>query len=776
VSALRNLAALALLLFVTRGGAASDTYWVFLDPAFASSALPAAVSAHTLATRAPLPTDVPIQPRAVAAVEATGARVLYRSRWLRALAVEADRRELRRIARLAGVRGVRRARAGFVAAAATPNAAQDSAFYGPTWYALRDLNIPLLHEEFEFTGAGVRIGLVDTGFYLLHETLEDVFVGAQRDFINNDNNVSPEANDAVNQARHGTHVLSLLAGFQPGEFVGGAYAAQLFLAKVKRVGQDSVADEVRWVAGVEWLDSIGVSIINSSIGFKDDFADRPPIQWGELDGNTDITTRMADEAARRGILMVIAIGNDGPASGTLWAPSDADSVIAVGSVDSLVGGRSAVPTNISSRGPTGDQRLKPELSARAGRVTAASVLSPGAYESGLTGSSYAAPLISAGAALFIQAWDIYARNPMGVREALILAGSDFRRPDVARGYGVPDIAGAIMMPAGITPAGVSSTDLQGNLTTIVPTFRWTVPLVHPRMTPITYRVDVAMDSQFGQILYSDTTIEASSHTARAPLRPQVQPVYWRIMATSPQGVRRVSTTGTLRVPEWVTLLTLAEPRVVFIDELRPTLSWLPLQAPAPIGPFTFDVQILSATNQVVQQVRNLNTTTIRVPEPLTPNQSFRWRVIARTSTGVADTVTSPQPFVVESTDNPPATLLYRPFPNPFPNLTVGALSTHVWFDLSQRGPVDLAVYDSRGRLVRRLIPAQPECGTVTLEAGLYGRAGQTFDVPSVGGQPCAVSEWDGRDMRGERVPRGVYIIRLRARGADAAYPVLFMPS
>ena len=107
---------------------------------------------------------------------------------------------------------------------------------------------------------------------------------------------------------------------------------------------------------------------------------------------------------------------------------------------------------------------------------------------------------------------------------------------------------------------------------------------------------------------------------------------------------------------------------------------------------------------------------------------------------------------------------------------MGLLSTRVWFDLADAGPVELTVYDSRGRLVRSLIPAHPDCGTITLPAGLYGRSGQVFEVPSVGGELCATAQWDGRNLRGERVPGGIYIIRLRARGAVTSYPVLYLPN
>jgi hypothetical protein len=786
VKTLRNLAALALLLFCTRGAVPSATYWVLLDEAVARSTLPPAVSAEVIAQRPLFDTDRPVDPAAVRAIERTGAEVLYVSRMLRAVAVRADARTLRRIAQLDGVANIERTRRAVVAGSApqTPlfvnaearpgavAAAQDSARYGHTYPSLRELGLPLLH-ALGFTGTNIRIGILDTGFYLSHQSLRGLRVAAQRDFVDGDNNVAPEPDDHPDQARHGTHVWSLLGGFDPGDFIGGAYGATFYLAKVDAEPLQTNADEVRWVAGVEWLDSLGVRLINSSIGFQD-FSDRARIPYGDLDGNTTRTTRLADEVARRGILMVVAMGDRGPENGTLWAPADADSIISVGSVDSLTATGIAVPTNVSSRGPTADGRTKPELAARGGNVVGASLRNAEEYEGGLFGSSYATPLITAGAALFMEAWPNF--SIMAVREALMLAGSN-ERPNNSTGKGVPNVAGAVMFPSGIvlTNASLINTDLAGNLTTIVPTFRWQVPEVHPRMTPITYRIDVATDSLFTDIVYSDTTIEAFAHTARQPMRPLPR-AYWRVVAMSPTGVRRVSPPRpAFRVPSWVRLLTLAEPTVEFINELQPELSWAPLAAPAPIGPFTYDVQILSATNQIVQQVRNLNTSSTRVPEPLTPNQNYRWRVIARTTTGVADTVESPSQFVVESTEAPPATLLYPPFPNPFPHFTAGS-EMRVWFDLARESRVELAVYDIRMRLVRTLIPATG-CSAITLPPGVYGRSGQSFDVPTApNGQPCASVTWDGTDSRGEPAPRGVYVVTLRADGIVSAHRILYLPN
>jgi hypothetical protein len=408
-------------------------------------------------------------------------------------------------------------------------------------------------------------------------------------------------------------------------------------------------------------------------------------------------------------------------------------------------------------------------------MTAASTVSASAYETGFNGSSFAAPLISASAALFRQAWP--GLSAMAVRQALMLAGSSAMAPNNAVGFGVPDVAAAVMMPEGVVlgSQALSSLDLNRALTTVLPTFRWETSLVHSRMRPILFRVDVARDSAFTDIVYADTVRDANVFTARQPL-PPMERAWWRVVAISvPTGVQRSSPPRpSFRVPSWVRLLTYNEPEPMFTDSAHPTLSWAPLAAPAPAGPFRYDVQVISvATGQVVQQLLGLQTSTVRLPNPLQANHAYRWRVIVRSALGPTDVVESQAPFVVQSAEAPPATILYRPFPNPFPQWEFSTAGLNIWFDLHQPGPVELNVYDLRGRLIRRLIPARPDCGEVSLPPGLYGRGAGVINTTA--SPDCALARWDARDEHGRTVSPGVYVVRLRAAGVSDVQRVIYQP-
>ncbi|MBI4410782.1 MAG: S8 family serine peptidase [Gemmatimonadetes bacterium] len=764
--------------------AESLAVWVFLDPALATSAQPPALGADALRRRQvhriPIfPNDRPVPAELLRRIEATGSRIRHTSRWLRAVSVWTDAAGVERLAQLPEVRSLRLVgsleRLEVLDSAPRPNCYPncprphprphprpllrgDTLDYGPSLSPLRDLDVPRVH-LLGFSGRGVRVALLDTGFEPTHESLDSARILAAYDFINGDTVVADEPGDPSGAEGHGTAVWSILGGKAPGRVVGPAYGADFILAKVDDIATEPRADEDRWVAAAEWADSLGASVISSSLGYRT-FDDGFSYGIGALNGDSAIVTRAADEAARRGILVATAMGNDGPTTSSLVAPADADSVIAVGAVDSL-----GQPASFTSRGPTGDGRTKPELAARGIAVPAAAAAATNGYAP-ISGTSAATPLIGGSAALFLEAWPDLI--PLAARRAFILSAPR-STPDNAVGHGPPGIASAIFFPEGLATLDVLGVNTQGVITTLAPTFRWSAAAVHSSARPVRYRLEFAPDSGFATIGSSDTVTDAFSLALRRPLRP-AGPLWWRVVAQTAPGVTRatVAAAGTVTMPPWVHLLTLNSPSPTFISTLRPRLAWAPLAAPPPTGPLSYDVQVLSdRTGEPVLSVTGLrDTTAVLVPEPLDYNTPYRWRVLAHSPAGVSDTITSAAPFVVTSRTQPPATILYQNFPNPFPRAELGETATRVWFDLDRTTTVHLAVYDLRGRLVRRLIPAAG-CASVELLPGLYGREDGT--------DPCVLTQWDGKDDDGRTVRAGVYLLRLRAGPYQETRRVLFLP-
>lgn len=227
--------------------------------------------------------------------------------------------------------------------------------YGPSYLQISQINVDSLH-NIGLSGRGVTIGMMDTGFDTNHPAFARMDSAHQiiitHDFINGDSNVV----DGFDVQRgHGTSTLSVIGGFSPGNLIGPAYGADFILAKTEIINiRDTTIEEDYWVAASEWMESLGVDIISSSLGYLDWY------DTLELDGKTALITKAANVADSLGIIVVNSAGNEGtnPFWRKIVPPSDGFSVIAVGAVD---GDGNIV--DFSSRGPTADGRIKPDVCA-----------------------------------------------------------------------------------------------------------------------------------------------------------------------------------------------------------------------------------------------------------------------------------------------------------------------------------------------------------------------------------------------------------------------------
>jgi subtilisin family serine protease len=141
-------------------------------------------------------------------------------------------------------------------------------------------------------------------------------------------------------------------------------------------------------------------------------------------------------AMRRGIVVVTASGNERAAAWHyLLAPSDADTVIASGAVDSF-----NVVTSFSSPGPSADGRIKPDVSAMGSRVYVPSYSTTNTYAR-VSGTSFSTPLTAAMAALLLEAHPNW--NPFTVREALRETALGAAMPNNDVGWGLIQMTGAL---------------------------------------------------------------------------------------------------------------------------------------------------------------------------------------------------------------------------------------------------------------------------------------------------------------------------------------------
>jgi len=387
--------------------------------------------------------DLPVREEYISRITLLGPRFIGSSRWLNGAAFWIEDGDIPLIKALPFVREIRPvARMAHPEVKVVPagTAGWDPSQYGLSYYQAAMMQVQWAHDQ-GYDGRGVLIGFLDTGFHIKpgdrHHAFDSMQVIAQWDFINGDTIVWNESGDPWDQDFHGSICSATVGGYWPGEFIGIAPRAQFALAKTEDVSDERPIEEVWYVQGLEWLEGLGCDLTSSSLGYIDWYS------YSDLDGDHAVTTVAVDSAAERGLLCVTAMGNSGPMPGTLIAPADADSCISVGAVDS-----DSVVADFSSRGPTYDGRIKPELSALGTTTYSVDPYSTNSYDY-YGGTSLATPLVAGAAALLIQARPTLTN--MEVRQNLMETASNAASPNNDIGWGVPNLRAAIETAVGEGP-------------------------------------------------------------------------------------------------------------------------------------------------------------------------------------------------------------------------------------------------------------------------------------------------------------------------------------
>ena len=278
-------------------------------------------------------------------------------------------------------------------------------------------------------GQGMQIAMLDAGYfnYTTLDAFDSIMANGQVlstwDFVNRETSV-------VEDHSHGMMCLSTIAANIPGEFIGKAPKASFHLFKTEDIASEYPIEEFNWVCGAERADSAGADILSSSLGYNT--FDDPAMDhsYNQLDGNTAMCTRGADIAAKKGLVVVNAVGNYGA---TPWhflaAPADADSILAVGAVNTM-----GLVWSGSGYGPSADGRIKPDVAS-----VGLNALVQGAGNTvGVgTGTSYAAPNMAGLATCLWQGFPEF--NNMRIIRAIREAGNIFNNPNDRIGYGIPDM-------------------------------------------------------------------------------------------------------------------------------------------------------------------------------------------------------------------------------------------------------------------------------------------------------------------------------------------------
>ncbi len=390
--------------------------------------------------------DLPVSQSYLDAVTGAGAKIHLSSRWLNAASVVATPAQLRAISALpfvTSVEPVRRGRGERLVQTPPPDGHgnNDFEFYGYSHDQLAQINLIGVHDQ-GFTGQGVVVGILDTGFLRTHEAYNDpdhpLQVVAEHDFVMGDGNTAPEAGDADGQYWHGSAILGVLGAYKPGTLVGGAYNASFILCKTEDIASETPVEEDNYAGGLEFIEANGGDMATASLIYVDWYSQ------SDLDGQTAISTIAVNVATGNGLYCCNAAGNYGhdedPATSRLGAPADALQVLTCGAAD--INGFIA---DFSSDGPSADGREKPEVLACGVGTVSIDPDNPVGY-GGYSGTSLSTPMVACAVACLAGAHPEWTVDHM--RERLMTTASDFVQngysdPLFVRGHGIIDAAAAL---------------------------------------------------------------------------------------------------------------------------------------------------------------------------------------------------------------------------------------------------------------------------------------------------------------------------------------------
>lgn len=286
------------------------------------------------------------------------------------------------------------------------------------------LNIPPVWSQ-GYRGQGIKLAIIDTGIDENHPDFHGRII-AQQNFV---------GDHLADRNGHGTHVAGIAGGSgraSQGKYRGVAPEVSLLIAKVlDEAGNGSMSTVM---AGIEWAVAQGADVMNLSLGSE-----------VACDGSDALSVLCDAAVSQAGVVICVAAGNAGPRSQTIGSPGCARNVITIGA--STDGNEVA---EFSSRGPTSDGRIKPDVvfpgvgivAPQAEGTAIGSSVAPG-YVS-FEGTSMATPHASGTVCLLLQSRP--GLTPEQIKTILRNTAFDLRQPATAQGAGKVDVLKAFNQP------------------------------------------------------------------------------------------------------------------------------------------------------------------------------------------------------------------------------------------------------------------------------------------------------------------------------------------
>ena len=379
-------------------------------------------------------TDLPVSQVYVDELKGMGAKLVTSSRWNNTVVLEvSDTLLMDEVAKKSFVKGIKKvwtqpdsipARNKKRGKEVTNDVKESGHFYGK---AFRQINIhggDSLHAA-GFTGKGMHVAVIDAGFYNADKIkfFKKMDLLGTRDFVNPNSDIYAENS-------HGMKVLSCMAANIKDAFVGTAPEASYWLLRSEDQDTEQPVEEDYWAAAIEFADSVGVDVVNTSLGYYEFDEGYGGYRYRDLDGHYSLMSHSASVAADKGIVVVCSAGNSGRGAWKkVTPPGDSENVITVGALT-----KELKNAEFSSIGDTSDGRVKPDVMA----IGVNSVVSGNdGTVSKANGTSFASPTMCGVVTCFWQACPWLTAKE--VIKAVQQAGDRVDYPDNIYGYGVPNL-------------------------------------------------------------------------------------------------------------------------------------------------------------------------------------------------------------------------------------------------------------------------------------------------------------------------------------------------
>ncbi len=384
-------------------------------------------------------TDVPIAQTYIDQVTAaTGITVMAKSKWLNALHVRGTQANIQLLTNLSFVSQIQFANSNLNSRHSTGKSNELKPVnkqlevladfnYGGSSNQIEMLNGHLLHQQ-NYTGQGKMVAIMDAGF-------PGVNTASPFQRLRDNNLILggynfPDRNTSIyTRSSHGTSVLSCMAGYVDNQLVGTSPDAQYYLFITEDTNSENPVEESYWVEATEMADSLGVDVINTSLGYFE--YDNPSYSYAysDMNGIKTFAARGADKAFSKGMICVTSAGNSGnSANPHIATPADAITTLTVGAVNATED-----YVAFSSIGPSFDGRVKPDVCAKGAGSTVSN--SSGSITTA-NGTSFSSPILAGMVATF---WSAVPNMTNAQIVQFVKESADiYANPTIYKGYGVPD--------------------------------------------------------------------------------------------------------------------------------------------------------------------------------------------------------------------------------------------------------------------------------------------------------------------------------------------------